>query len=64
MPKQDATWWEELGAKSDRPEIREEIDLLIRRGEVRVRPRPGDPDRVDVIPRDPDTPAKHAGPGG
>jgi hypothetical protein len=61
------TWWEELGAKSDQAEIREEIGRLIRRGEVRVRPRRGDPERVEVIPCDPsvaDTTSDRAGPEG
>lgn len=46
-------WWEELSAHSDREEVREEITRLIRTGLATVRPRPGDPERVEVVPRDP-----------
>ncbi len=42
-----------MSANSDRDEVREEIGRLIRLGEVTVRPRPDDPERVEVIPRDP-----------
>jgi hypothetical protein len=47
-------WWEELAVNSDQAEIQAEIARLIRLGEVRVRPRPGDPDRVEVIRCDPE----------
>jgi hypothetical protein len=41
-----------LTAHSDRDDVREEIAGLIRDGVVIVRPRAGDPDRVEVIPLD------------
>jgi hypothetical protein len=49
----ETPWWEDLSAHSDKAEVRERIAELIRQGEVIVRPRPGDPDRVEVVPRDP-----------
>jgi hypothetical protein len=61
MPKENAgrrraevavstTWWEELSARSDRPDAREEITRLIRQGQITVRPCPGDPERVRLSP--------------
>jgi hypothetical protein len=52
-PGDGPPWWEEMSATSDREHVREEIARLIRAGLVTVRPRPGDPERVEVVPRRP-----------
>ena len=49
-----------LGANSHQPKVQAVIGDAIRRGEVRVRPVPGCPGRVEVVPV---TPPRPAGPG-
>ena len=48
-PPGGVPWWEDMSANSDREDVREEIGRLIRQGLITVRPRPGDPERVEVI---------------
>lgn len=42
--------WRKLAADSDREVVQEQIRNAIRSGEIRVRPWPGDPERVQIIP--------------
>jgi hypothetical protein len=48
MPQWNARF-RHLEAKSHKPEIRQAIRQLIRSGEVRAIPAPGDPERVLLI---------------
>ncbi len=63
-PDVDPPWWEALSRRSDQAEAREEIARLIRLGEVSVRPLPGDPERVEVIPVHPHAAKTRSKPGG
>jgi hypothetical protein len=47
---QEARRWYALTAASHREEAQEQIRREIRAGAIRVRPRPGDPFRVQVVP--------------
>jgi hypothetical protein len=42
--------WRVLSAESDREDVQEEIRGALRAGAIRVRPCPGDPQRVQILP--------------
>lgn len=46
------TTWEELEAQADRPEVQELIRREIRRGTIRVAPKPGGGGAIHIVARD------------